>query len=112
MSKGVADCDYSSSLVYVSRLSTNVDSAELLTCFNELGSLWWEALKIESSALISVTDTDLNGTSFRDSMSDPPSSLLALEEPDGELTTCKTVTWSNEIYGFKISCHFKTLHTM
>lgn len=88
------------SCVCVSRLSTNVDSKELLTCFNELGSLWWEALRIESSALgISVTDTDLKWTSFRDSMSDPLSSLFTLEEPDGELTTCTTVTWSNEFYG-------------
>jgi hypothetical protein len=48
---------------------------------------------------MSVTDIDLNGTPFSDSMSEPPSSLLALEEPDGELTTYTTATQSNELYG-------------
>jgi hypothetical protein len=46
---------------------------------------------------MSVTDADLIGTFFSDSISEPLSSLLALEEPDGELTTYATVTWSNEL---------------
>jgi hypothetical protein len=46
---------------------------------------------------MSVTDADLTGTFFGSSASEPPSSLLALEEPGGELTTYATVTWSNEL---------------
>jgi hypothetical protein len=41
---------------------------------------------------MSETDTALTGTSLGDSTSDPPSSLLALEEADGELTTYTTIT--------------------
>jgi hypothetical protein len=54
---------------------------------------------------MSVTDVDLNGTSFNNSTSEPPSSLLALEELDGELTTCTTVTLSNELYGLSCILH-------
>jgi hypothetical protein len=53
-------------------------------------------LRTKSAALgRSVTDVDLNGTSFRDSMSELLASLLTLDEPDGELTTCTKITYAN-----------------
>jgi hypothetical protein len=53
-------------------------------------------LRTKSAAVgRSVTDVDLKGTSFRDSMSELLASLLTLEELDRELTTCTKITYTN-----------------
>jgi hypothetical protein len=46
---------------------------------------------------MSVTDADLHGTSFRDSISELLASLLAMEEPDGELKTCTKIIHTNKL---------------